>query len=243
MMSVILPTLASAKPSRLERAPDRRQVLDRDMRQDQVLLVAHPDLALAVGVGDVGHAFHLHRAGIARRRAGGLQRSGDDAIARHAMRRHVGLEPQREVAVFELQRLDLRPRGRPLRQRRRRELAGDRLDGLGRQLQRAVLDRGILGLDLLAHLLGADLVHQDLDARLVEVVAPAVAVVDAQRRLEIGEKLVPAAGTRAASCRSSACGRARRPRSPRSRPRPPRSPTGAGRCRAPARRRGRWASR
>ncbi len=86
-------------------------------------------------------------------------------------------------------------------QGRRRELAGDRLDGLRRQLQRTVLDRGILGLDVLAHLLGADLVHQDLDARLVDVVAPAVAVVDAQRRLEIGQQLVRGAGTRAASCR------------------------------------------
>ena len=68
--------LGEAQPA--ERAPDRRQVLDRDMRQDQVLLVADPDLALAVGVGDVGDAFHLHGAGIARRRAGGLQRDGDD---------------------------------------------------------------------------------------------------------------------------------------------------------------------
>ena len=56
-----------------------------------------------------------------------------------------------------------------MRQGWRRELTGDRLDGLGRQFQRAVLDRGVLGLDLLAHLLGADLVHQDLDARLVEL--------------------------------------------------------------------------
>ena len=183
------------------------------------------------------------RAGIARRRAGGLQRDGDDAIARHAMRRHVGLQPQREVAVFELQRFHRAATAAPMRQRRRRELAGDRLDGLGRQLQRAVLDLGVLGLDLLAHLLGADLVHQDLDARLVEVVAPAVAVVDAQDRLEIGRAARPWAGTRAASCRSSACGRGRRPRSPRSRPRPPRCATGAARCRARAPRRGRWASR
>ena len=173
-----------------ERQPDHRQVLDRDMRQDQVLLVAHPDLALAVEVGDVGDAFHLQRAGIARRRARRLQRNGDDAIARQAMGRHVGLQPQREVTVFELQRFHRAGHGRPMRQRRRRELAGDRLDGLGRKLQRAVLDLGILGLDFLAHLLGADLVHQDLYARLVEIVAPAVAVVDAQRRLEIGQKLV-----------------------------------------------------
>ena len=74
--------LGEAQP--VERAPHRRQIVDRDMRQDQVLLVADADLALAVGVGEVGHALHLHGAGVARRRAGGLQRGGDDAVARHA---------------------------------------------------------------------------------------------------------------------------------------------------------------
>src|SRR5882762_9195921 len=68
-----------------ECAPYRRQILDGDMREDQVLLVAHADLAVAVRVGDVGDPFHLHRAGIARRRAGGLQRGGDDTIAGQAM--------------------------------------------------------------------------------------------------------------------------------------------------------------
>ena len=48
-----------------------------------------------------------------------------------------------------------------------------------------------LGLDLLAELVGAALLHQDLDARLVEVVAPPVAVVDAQDRLEVGEQVPP----------------------------------------------------
>ena len=79
MMSVILPTLASAKPSRPSARIDRRQVFDGDMREDQVLLVADPEFALAVGVGDVGDAFHLHGAGIARRRAGGFQRRRHDA--------------------------------------------------------------------------------------------------------------------------------------------------------------------
>src|SRR5438270_576903 len=35
--------------------------------------------------------------------------------------------------------------------------------------------------------LGAELVHQDLDARLVDVVAPAVLIVDAQHRLDVAE--------------------------------------------------------
>ena len=38
--------------------------------------------------------------------------------------------------------------------------------------------------------LRAEFVHQDLDARLVFVVAPAIEIVDAHDRFEIGEKLV-----------------------------------------------------
>ena len=45
-------------------------------------------------------------------------------------------------------------------------------------------------LDLAAELVGAGLVDQDLDARLVLVVAPAEQVVDAQDRLEIGEQVL-----------------------------------------------------
>jgi hypothetical protein len=102
------------------------------------------------------------------------------------MSRYVGLQPQREITIFELQCFHRGNHGRPMRQRRWRELTGDRLDGLGRKLQRAVLDVGVFGLDLLAHLLRADLMHQDFYARLVEIVAASIAVVNAQRRLEIG---------------------------------------------------------
>ena len=44
-------------------------------------------------------------------------------------------------------------------------------------------------LDLRGEFLGAELVHQDLDARLVDVVAPAVLVVDAQHRLDIAQQI------------------------------------------------------
>ena len=58
------------------------------------------------------------------------------------------------------------------------------------------LHLGELGLDLLADLLDARLVDEDLDARLVLVVAPAIAVVDAQDALEIGEQVLVAARSR-----------------------------------------------
>src|SRR5690606_10122690 len=47
-----------------------------------------------------------------------------------------------------------------------------------------------LGLDLLADLLDAGLVDEDLDARLELVVAAPVAVVDAHDALEIGEQVL-----------------------------------------------------
>ena len=46
-----------------------------------------------------------------------------------------------------------------------------------------------LRVDLLAEFLDPPFLHQDLDAGLVDVVAPAVAVVDAQDRVEIGEQV------------------------------------------------------
>ena len=51
--------------------------------------------------------------------------------------------------------------------------------------QRAVLDRLPLRFDLFGEGVGAEVVDQDLDARLVDVVAPAELVVDAQDRLDI----------------------------------------------------------
>ena len=59
------------------------------------------------------------------------------------------------------------------------------------QRGRAVLQVRPFGFDLLAEDLGRARLHQDLDARLVDVVAPAVAVVDAQDRFEVGEQVRP----------------------------------------------------
>ena len=57
------------------------------------------------------------------------------------------------------------------------------------QRQRAVAHLQPLLLDFLGELLDAEFVHQDLDARLVDVVAAAVLVVDAQDRLDIAQEI------------------------------------------------------
>ena len=74
---------------------------------------------------------------------------------------------------------------------RPREARLDARDLLLDQRRRAVLQVRPLGFDFLAELVRAALLHQDLDARLVDVVAPAVAVVDAQDRVEVGEQVPP----------------------------------------------------
>ena len=50
--------------------------------------------------------------------------------------------------------------------------------------------RAIFRLDLGAEFLGPSSMNEDLDARLVFVVAPAIEIVDAHDRFEIGDKLV-----------------------------------------------------
>ena len=87
-------------------------------------------------VRDVCHAVHLRRAGVARRRAGRLQRRRDDGVARHAVRRDVVFQPQREVAVRRLSR-STSGRGRAAPQAggakwpRSLELVGGERDALG----------------------------------------------------------------------------------------------------------------
>jgi hypothetical protein len=75
------------------------------------------------------------------------------------------------------------------RERRRGEIGGDALDLFGRQFERGAAARGKLRFDRVAQRFEALLVQQDLDARLVLVVAPALEVVDAQDRLGIGEQI------------------------------------------------------
>ena len=69
------------------------------------------------------------------------------------------------------------------------EARADFLDVGVIQRQRAVAHLLPLLLDFLGELLDAEFVHQDLDPRLVDVVAAAVLVVDAQDRLDIAEKI------------------------------------------------------
>src|SRR5436189_1493007 len=71
---------------------------------------------------------------------------------------------------------------------RARKAGGDALDLLSDQRRRTVLDPRPFAIHFLAELVCTPLLHPDLDASLMDVVAAAVAVVDAQDRVAIGEQ-------------------------------------------------------
>src|SRR5579883_2347789 len=97
------PDIGGAEPGRVEALPHFRESRPPDMGQHQILLVAHADLAAAVGVGEIGDELHLLGAGIAGRAARRLQGDCRDRMTRRLMRRDVALEPACEGRV--------RPRG------------------------------------------------------------------------------------------------------------------------------------
>ena len=172
-----------------ETVVDRRQVVERDMRQDQVLLVRHPDLVVGIVLGEVGDGVELVGAGVAGRRADRFQRHGDDRVALRLMGHDVGVAEALEARVLALAPLDALAEGLLRIELGRGEEGRDPRD-LGRgQVEQGFVARLELGLDLGFQRLEGLLVHQDLDARLVLVVAPALEIVDAQDRLDVAEQI------------------------------------------------------
>ena len=135
--------------------------------------------------------------GIAGRAAFGLERQRHDGVARRPCgwrpncrakraKRAVGSRALGELGRAVVERLDSRDSGSA------RAISATTA---GSSASAPSLIALPLGLDLLREFLGAELVDQDLDARLVDVVAPAVLVVDAQDRLEVAQQIALAAGT------------------------------------------------
>ena len=236
------PVVGRGEVRRLKRLPDGEDVVLLHMRQHDVLRMADAQLVEAVALGEVGHHAHLVGRGIARNAAFGLQRDVDDGIAtaRWGPRLFFAQRAKAGLASFASSKAGdqrgsfsncgggeiggdaLRVRALPLRSMRMRAL-------------------GVFGLDLRLELLGADLVHEDLDARLVLVVAAAIEIVDAHDGFEIADQLMlgQEVAHRDADHRRAAQAAAddHFPADLALR----RSCAGAGRCRAPSPRRGRWA--
>ena len=173
---------------RVERAPQRRQIALRDMRQHQILLVADADFAERVTIGEVGDRIHLLGGGIAGRAAFRLQRQRDDGVAGHLVIGDRIVDPGVKAAVGaarcgKFRRVVIEPRvGRIA------EAAGDfGNDPAGSSASAPSLMALPFGVDFLCKSLGAKLVHQNLDARLVDIVAPAELIVGAQDRLDVAQ--------------------------------------------------------
>ena len=184
------PDVGRGKAERDEGLPEREELAGLDVGEHQVLLVRHANLAEAQALGEIGQGLHLVGADVARHLADRLERDVGDGIARLEMRRRVVPQPAREGRIGTPLGLEAGWRRCDLLVGGGREMGADTRDlGLG-QRERTLLDRGPLGLDEGGEFLDTELVHEDLDTRLEEVVAPAELVVDAQDGLEIGEEML-----------------------------------------------------
>ncbi|MCY1411251.1 hypothetical protein D9M71_266330 [compost metagenome] len=172
--------------------PQRVQIVLAHVREDQVLFVGDANFAEAAAFGPVGDAFHLFGGDIPRRRGcTRLGRQHHRGVARHLVRLHVAGCPAGERRIGSqrtaITQLGIFRRTIPGRFESGRD-AGVLVFG---QLRLAVAEKHPLALHLAGEGLDAQRLDQDLDPRLVLVVAPAVAVVHAQDGFDVGQQVLP----------------------------------------------------
>src|SRR6267378_1455325 len=171
--------------------PQRVQIGQLHVGKDQVLLVGYAHLAERIAVGEVGDFLHLLDGDISGRHSGLLQGQRHCGITRLLVRMDVALVPVRERPLGRKRSFESGIGRRQPQVIRARKPAFDAGDLLGNERRRAVLQMRPLGIDFLAEFLGAAFLHQDLDARLVDVVAPPVAVIDPQDGFDIRKEVPP----------------------------------------------------
>ena len=157
--------------------------------QHQVLFVRHAQFAKAVALGQVGHEVDLLGRRVAWRHARFLQGQHHGHVARALVRLDVARQPIYIGLVVRMFGLVIERRQRGVRGRI--EEVRHALHFLGRQGFRAVLQVDPFRFHLAREFFHADGFQQDLDARLVFVVAAAVQVVHAHDGLDVGEQMLP----------------------------------------------------
>ncbi len=190
MMSVSRPTFGVAKPF-AQFAPEGEQLGLLDVGEDDVLVMAVAHLAEAVAVGQVGDGVQLLVGDVARRHAGGLERQRHGDVAGLLVGEGVAAAPAGEAGVLGV---ELGEGGVLVFQGlvgRVDEVRGHALELRLGEGARAVLEVGPFGLDLLGEDFRGQRLDQDLDARLVLVVAAAIAVVHAQDGVQVGQQVLP----------------------------------------------------
>ena len=177
--------------SGLGAVPDGVELALRHVGEDQVLFVGDANLAEAVAFCQFGGSFHLFAAAVARGGPGFFQRQRNRSVAGDLVRLYVALDPAREgpvlAQVAEMAEV-VRCQGFILR---RGELRRDASDFGSGQRRRTILQVRPFCVDLSGELFAPECLDQDLDTRLVSIVAAAVAVEDAYQRLGVGQQVLP----------------------------------------------------
>ena len=188
-----------AGKTRLARfAPQLGQLVATHPRQQQVLVVRDAHFTGAVLVCQVCGQLELVCRGVARGLAQALERQGHGAHVRVFVGGHIALDPATKFHIVfggcfqDAGNARFGVRGAALCQHRRDKAGTDAVQlGLGNGVVRAVgQDALVLGLHLVKVTLAFGL-DQNLDARFVDVVAAAPAVVDTHHGFEVVDDLVP----------------------------------------------------
>ncbi len=177
------------KAGGIELAIDLVHVVQRHMRQDQVLGVGNADILMAIGLGEMGDDHHLSVGGIACNPADRLVAHRDGGIAGLFVGVQVRIGPECETRIGGFRALE----GSTCRgfagQLRRREISVDTLDlGLGQGDLLGLALGFELGLHQVAEGFLAGFRDKDLDPRLVLVIASAEAVIDPHDGFQIIEQ-------------------------------------------------------
>ena len=159
------------------------------MGQDQVLLIGGPQFVEAVAFGQVGDRVHLVGRDVARHPADRLQRHHHRGIARLPVTPHIVPRKPRKVRIGQQGALERSAGLGQILERRRGEIG---LDPLGLVLgdpQVFQAQGGVVFVHLLAEGLQPDRGDQDLDPRLMDIVAPSQEVPRPQYGGQIGQQV------------------------------------------------------
>ena len=165
------------------------QVRLQHVGEHEVLLVRHAHFAERIAVGERRDRVHLARRRVARRHAGALERQRDDRVTTPLVCPDVALGPARERTAVGDRGAERDTVASEVAIGGLREMSGEAGDLFARHGPSTAAQVFPLGLDLPREFGRRQFLHQDLDARLVDVVAAAVAVVDPKDRVEVVEEL------------------------------------------------------
>ena len=149
-----------------------------------------PQFAEAVLIRQVSDLVHLRIGNVTGDDTVLLQRQSDGAVASNFVRMRVAVNPAGE-GFFGLQLFGKGAFINGAFVRRRSEVGGNAVELRLSQSGRAILDMQPFGFDLFGEFFDAECLHENLDPRLVGVVATALTVIDPEDGFAIGQDVLP----------------------------------------------------